>query len=208
MTRSNWPADTQGGEKNTGVAQLIKQTDGAIGYVDLADAGERGPEVRRRSRTRTASSSSRRSTAPPPRSPAPTVKDDLTYDPLNAAGADDLPDHRADLHPGTRSSRRRRRPKRSRASSSTCSPTARGSPTTCGFATARAEPGREGARPAQTRSGPRTEPAWRPATCPSERRRRPDRLDRGRAPLAPTRAFRWTSRWRRVCWCWPSWPRS
>ena len=33
-----WPADTQAGEKNTGVAQLIKQTDGAIGYVDFADA--------------------------------------------------------------------------------------------------------------------------------------------------------------------------
>ena len=28
------------------------------------------------------------------------VKDDLTYDPLNAAGADELPDHRADLHAG------------------------------------------------------------------------------------------------------------
>ena len=33
-----WPATTQGAEKNSGVAQLIKSTDGAIGYVDLADA--------------------------------------------------------------------------------------------------------------------------------------------------------------------------
>ena len=33
-----WPADTLGGAKNSGVAQLIKQTDGTIGYVDLADA--------------------------------------------------------------------------------------------------------------------------------------------------------------------------
>ena len=33
-----WAADTQAGEKNTGVAQLIKQSDGAIGYVDFADA--------------------------------------------------------------------------------------------------------------------------------------------------------------------------
>ena len=42
-----WPADTQGGDKNTGVAQLIKQTDGAIGYVDFADATAARPDVRR-----------------------------------------------------------------------------------------------------------------------------------------------------------------
>lgn len=34
----DWPAVTQGAEKNSGVAALISQTDGAIGYVDLADA--------------------------------------------------------------------------------------------------------------------------------------------------------------------------
>ena len=34
----NWPAGTQGAEKNSGVAALIGQTAGAIGYVDLADA--------------------------------------------------------------------------------------------------------------------------------------------------------------------------
>ncbi len=36
----NWPASTQGAEKNTGVAQVIQQTDGAIGYVDFSDATE------------------------------------------------------------------------------------------------------------------------------------------------------------------------
>jgi phosphate transport system substrate-binding protein len=36
----NWPASTQGAEKNTGVAQIIKQTDGGIGYVDFSDATE------------------------------------------------------------------------------------------------------------------------------------------------------------------------
>lgn len=36
----NWPAGTQGAEKNSGVAQLISQTAGAIGYVDLADAAK------------------------------------------------------------------------------------------------------------------------------------------------------------------------
>lgn len=34
----DWPAGTQGAEKNSGVAALIGQTSGAIGYVDLADA--------------------------------------------------------------------------------------------------------------------------------------------------------------------------
>jgi phosphate transport system substrate-binding protein len=36
----NWPASTQGAEKNTGVAQVIKQTNGAVGYVDFSDATE------------------------------------------------------------------------------------------------------------------------------------------------------------------------
>ena len=33
-----WPADTQAGAGNAGVAQAIAATDGAIGYVDLSDA--------------------------------------------------------------------------------------------------------------------------------------------------------------------------
>jgi len=33
-----WPADTQAGQGNGGVAQLVKTTAGAIGYVDLSDA--------------------------------------------------------------------------------------------------------------------------------------------------------------------------
>jgi phosphate transport system substrate-binding protein len=36
----NWPASTQGAEKNTGVAQIVKQADGGIGYVDYSDATE------------------------------------------------------------------------------------------------------------------------------------------------------------------------
>jgi phosphate transport system substrate-binding protein len=34
----NWPANSQAGQKNTGVAQAIQQTDGAVGYVDFSDA--------------------------------------------------------------------------------------------------------------------------------------------------------------------------
>ena len=41
----NWPASTQGAQANSGVASLIKSTPGAVGYVDLADAVERRPDV-------------------------------------------------------------------------------------------------------------------------------------------------------------------
>lgn len=37
-----WPADTQAGEGNGGVAQIITSTVGAIGYVDLSDATDAG----------------------------------------------------------------------------------------------------------------------------------------------------------------------
>ena len=33
-----WPSDTQAGAGNPGVAQIIKGTEGAIGYVDFSDA--------------------------------------------------------------------------------------------------------------------------------------------------------------------------
>ena len=35
---AEWPADTQAGNGNAGVAQIVKATKGAIGYVDLPDA--------------------------------------------------------------------------------------------------------------------------------------------------------------------------
>ena len=37
-----WPAGTQAGDGNSGVAQLVKSTTGAIGYVDLSDAKANG----------------------------------------------------------------------------------------------------------------------------------------------------------------------
>ncbi len=37
-----WPADTQAGNGNSGVAQIVKSTKGAIGYVDLSDAKATG----------------------------------------------------------------------------------------------------------------------------------------------------------------------
>ena len=85
-----WPADTQGGDKNTGVAQIIKQADGAIGYVDMADAvasklafaslkNKDGKFVKASLAGATAALG------------GATIKDDLTYDPLDAAGADSYP---------------------------------------------------------------------------------------------------------------------
>ena len=85
-----WPADTQGGDKNTGVAQIIKQSDGAIGYVDFSDAvaskltfaslkNKDGKFVKPTLAGATAALT------------GATVKDDLTYDPLDAPGADAYP---------------------------------------------------------------------------------------------------------------------
>jgi phosphate transport system substrate-binding protein len=37
-----WPNDTQAGNGNSGVAQIVKSTKGAIGYVDLSDAKASG----------------------------------------------------------------------------------------------------------------------------------------------------------------------
>ncbi len=34
----SWPSNTQGGQGNSGVATIVSSTDGAIGYVDYADA--------------------------------------------------------------------------------------------------------------------------------------------------------------------------
>ncbi len=40
-----WAADTQAGEGNAGVAQIVKSTDGAIGYVDFSDATDGGLQM-------------------------------------------------------------------------------------------------------------------------------------------------------------------
>jgi phosphate transport system substrate-binding protein len=81
----NWPASTQGAEKNSGVASLVKTTDGAIGYVDLADAVNAG--------LKTASVKNIAGKFIDPTLDGAsaalagaTIKADLTYDPLNASG--------------------------------------------------------------------------------------------------------------------------
>lgn len=85
-----WPADTQAGQKNTGVAQIIKDNDGAIGYVDYSDAKATGlkfaaieNKAGRFVEPTLAAASAAIAGA--------TVNPDLTYNPLNADGADSYP---------------------------------------------------------------------------------------------------------------------
>lgn len=81
-----WPSTTQGGEKNTGVAQIITQSNGAIGYVDLSDA--------KASKLTYAAIKNKDGQFVKPTLEGTTaglegaeVKEDLSYNPLNAAGA-------------------------------------------------------------------------------------------------------------------------
>ncbi|MFN8026522.1 MAG: phosphate ABC transporter substrate-binding protein PstS [Acidimicrobiia bacterium] len=80
-----WPAGTQGANGNTGVAQLVQTTDGAIGYVDYSDA--------KASKLTFASVKNADGKYVAPSLPAAsaaastaTINPDLTYDPIFASG--------------------------------------------------------------------------------------------------------------------------
>jgi phosphate transport system substrate-binding protein len=84
-----WPK-AQAGNGNSGVAQIVNQTNGAIGYVDLSDANATGLDQ--------ASIENKDGEFVAPTLDGATaslegaeVKADLTYNPLNAAGADAYP---------------------------------------------------------------------------------------------------------------------
>jgi phosphate transport system substrate-binding protein len=84
------PGATQGGTKNAGVAQLVKSIDGAIGYVDLADATAAGLQ------TASVKNTSGDFIAPTVSAAAAalagtTFNADLSYDPINASGATAYP---------------------------------------------------------------------------------------------------------------------
>lgn len=85
-----WPGNSVAGEKNTGVAQIIQETEGAIGYVDLADANEVGLV--------TAAIENAEGAFVAPSLEGATaalagaqVEADLSYNPLDAAGAESYP---------------------------------------------------------------------------------------------------------------------
>jgi len=86
----NWASDTQAGTGNAGVAQIVQQTAGAIGYVDLADAKKSDlsfASIQNKSGAFVAPTLAGAAAAVA----NSTIKADLTYDPINAAGADSYP---------------------------------------------------------------------------------------------------------------------
>ena len=86
----NWPADTQGGQGNAGVAEIIGNTDGAIGYVDFSDAKAAGltfASVKNQLGTYVAPSVKAASEA----AATVAINDNLTYDPIYATGPGSYP---------------------------------------------------------------------------------------------------------------------
>ena len=97
MTPSTGPADTQAGNGNPGVAQIVSDTEGAIGYVDLADADAAGLQhalIENKDGEFVAPTLDGATAA----LESAEVKPDLTYNPLNAAGADAYPITAPHLH--------------------------------------------------------------------------------------------------------------
>ena len=89
----NWPANSRGGSANGGVAQIIKSTAGAIGYVDYADAKASGltfASVKNKDGSYVAPSVQSASEA----ASNAQLKPDLTFSAIWAPGAV-LPDHRS-----------------------------------------------------------------------------------------------------------------
>jgi phosphate transport system substrate-binding protein len=85
-----WPADTQGAQGNAGVAGLISGTDGAIGYVDYSDAKATGLSF---AAIRNAAGAYIEPSLEGVSAALATVEinADLSYDPINAPGADAYP---------------------------------------------------------------------------------------------------------------------
>jgi phosphate transport system substrate-binding protein len=85
-----WPTDTQAGNGNQGVAQIVKATAGAVGYVDLSDAKASGLQF-----AKVKNKSGKAVTANLEGATAALagaqVNADLSYNPLNAEGADAYP---------------------------------------------------------------------------------------------------------------------
>ncbi len=86
----SWPANSRGGSGNGGVAQIVKSTAGAIGYVDYADAKASGlvfASVKNMAGDYVAPSTASASAA----ASQVTVKPDLTFSAIWAPGAASYP---------------------------------------------------------------------------------------------------------------------
>jgi phosphate transport system substrate-binding protein len=85
-----WPAGSQAGQGNGGVAQIVKQTDGAIGYVDYSDA--KASNLKFASIQNSSGKYIEPTLAGAEAALAgATINSDLTYNPINASGADAYP---------------------------------------------------------------------------------------------------------------------
>jgi phosphate transport system substrate-binding protein len=85
-----WPSNARAGAQNTGVAQIVKSTPGAIGYVDYADAKATGltyASVQNKDGNYVAPSTAGASAS----AAGVTVKPDLTFHAVWGTGADAYP---------------------------------------------------------------------------------------------------------------------
>jgi len=86
----SWPATSQGGSGNGGVAQIVKSTPGAVGYVDYSDAKASGltyASVKNQAGNYIAPSVQSATTA----ADNATIKPDLTFSAIWASGAQSYP---------------------------------------------------------------------------------------------------------------------
>ena len=81
----NWPSNSQAGQGNNGVASTVKDTNGAVGYVDYSDAvaaGLKFAAIKNKAGEFQAPTTAGAAAAVA----GATVKPDLTYSPLDAPG--------------------------------------------------------------------------------------------------------------------------
>jgi phosphate transport system substrate-binding protein len=81
-----WPSDTQAGNGNQGVAQIVKGTPGAVGYVDLSDAKASGLQFAKVKNKAGKAAVANLDGATAALAGA-QINADLSYNPLNAEGA-------------------------------------------------------------------------------------------------------------------------
>jgi phosphate transport system substrate-binding protein len=86
----NWPTGQQAGTANSGVAQIVKGTNGSIGYVDYSDAKAAGlvfAAIKNKSGQYVAPSLDSATAA----LAGATINSNLTYNPLNSSGSGAYP---------------------------------------------------------------------------------------------------------------------